>query len=91
MAAPKGNKNSRGRQFTDMLRKVIAADDWKALRTICTKITQKAMAGDLVAAGMIADRLDGKPKLEVDATVDATVDIVVAQADELARKLRGLG
>jgi HPt (histidine-containing phosphotransfer) domain-containing protein len=67
---PPGSPNVRSeKRFADALRAALAADDYKALRRIAVRLIGMAEAGDLQAIGMIADRLDGKPKQATDITL----------------------
>ena len=42
----------------------------KKLRRIAQAVVDAAMAGDMVAAKEVGDRLDGKPRQEIDAVVE---------------------
>jgi HPt (histidine-containing phosphotransfer) domain-containing protein len=67
---PLGSPNVRNEKpFTEALRAALASDDYKALRRIAVRLIGMAEAGDLQAIGMIADRLDGKPKQATDITL----------------------
>ena len=60
-----GNPGGSEKQklFRRALRDVLTYDRAKK---IAEKVVQKAEDGDLWAANMVADRLDGKPKQEID-------------------------
>lgn len=68
MAFEKGKSGNPGgrpkdKPFLEALRMELAAagPDHKALREIAARVVKRAQAGDMLAIGMIADRLDGKP------------------------------
>lgn len=67
--APEGNKNSvkSNRLFGETIRR-IAIQEPHRLRTIAEAIYAKAEGGDLSAAAMIGDRLDGKAPATLDIT-----------------------
>lgn len=44
----------------------------KKLRKIAQAVVNAAIAGDMQAAKEIGDRLDGKPRQEIEATVETT-------------------
>lgn len=56
----------------------VDASGQKKLRTLATKVVDMALAGDIQAAKEIADRIDGKPKQEIDSTVDVGVNYLEA-------------
>lgn len=62
--APKGNKNAaKAKEFEGAIRKALAQrEDPETLRKIADKVLDMALEGNLFAVGMVADRLDGKPK-----------------------------
>jgi HPt (histidine-containing phosphotransfer) domain-containing protein len=67
---PPGSPNVRNEKpFGDALRAALAADDYKALRRIATRLIGMAEAGDLQAISMIGDRLDGKVRQSTDVTL----------------------
>ena len=73
-----GNKNSGRRQekpFADALRMELAAAgaDHKALRAIAQKLIAQAETGDLAAIKELADRVDGKPRQQLDIEADVNV------------------
>jgi HPt (histidine-containing phosphotransfer) domain-containing protein len=81
---PPGSPNVRHeKKFADALRAALAADDYRALRRIATRLITMAEGGDLQAIGMIADRLDGKPKQATDVTLRNAVARELTD-DELA-------
>jgi HPt (histidine-containing phosphotransfer) domain-containing protein len=67
---PLGSPNVRNEKpFSDALRAALAADDYRALRRIATRLIGMAEAGDLQAIAMIGDRLDGKAHQSTDITL----------------------
>lgn len=68
MGAPKGNQNARkGKDWEQTLRRALhnyETDDvprGEALQRIARECIKQALAGDPIARGEIANRLDGKP------------------------------
>ena len=57
----KGNKCARGRRVTDLRRALLAAVSPEDMRQIAEKLAEMAKSGDLVAAGLLFDRVLGKP------------------------------
>ena len=73
VGAPIGNRNAaKGREFYDMLRRVMAQDDWRRLRAAAEKLADAAAAGEPWAISEVANRLDGKPKVQTEVTVDGS-------------------
>lgn len=62
-----GNPGGRAKTklFQQALRNVLSLSE---AEDIARKVVQMAKAGDLVAANMVADRLDGKPQQSVEIT-----------------------
>jgi hypothetical protein len=61
--APIGNQNAqKGKIWNDALRKAIAQDDGKRLRTAIEQLLNHASNGEPWAIKELADRLDGRPK-----------------------------
>lgn len=89
MARPLGSQN-KDKPFAEALRMELAAagEDRKALRRIARKLIANAESGDMQAIGMIADRLDGKPAQEVNATIDDKRDASDWTRDELVAVIR---
>lgn len=54
--------------FLDALNRAIKQDDGKRLRAAAEKLLDAAEAGEPWALQMMADRLDGKPKQQVEAS-----------------------
>jgi HPt (histidine-containing phosphotransfer) domain-containing protein len=82
---PPGSPNVRSeKRFSDALRAALAADDCKALRRIAGRLIGMAEDGDLQAIGMIADRLEGKPKQATDITLGHAVARELTDAELLA-------
>lgn len=77
-----GNANSgpkREKPFLEALNMELKAGgkDHKALRAIAAQLIAKAIEGDTPSIVEIANRMDGKPTVQVDATVDGQVTIQV--------------
>jgi hypothetical protein len=63
--APTGNQNaSKGKRFASVLEKRI--EELKAMDGIVDALITKALEGDMPAIKEVADRLDGKPRQQVD-------------------------
>ena len=95
--APQGNNNAgRGREATAALEKAlhqIANEDhsqciarFQALVDIWKAQIQKAQDGDTVAASMIVDRMEGKPRQSIDANITAReiTDLTDAELGDIA-------
>jgi hypothetical protein len=84
MGAPTGNFNAANdRSFISALNRAIAQDDGVRLRMIAEKLLDKASAGELMAINMVADRLDGKPKQQLDANLNHTGDVTISKIERL--------
>ena len=69
MAAPLGNKNAvKNRPWADAINRAVLANDGRRLRAIAEKLLVLAEAGDVSALRELGDRLDGKPKQQIEAT-----------------------
>jgi hypothetical protein len=82
-----GTKNSGRRQekpFADALRMEIAAagEDHKKLRAIARKLLDKAEDGELQAIAMLADRLDGRPRQQMDLEHACGVAVILTSSDQ---------
>ena len=73
MGAQVGNRNAaKAKQFEGAIRRAIAQHaDPDALKTIATMLVDEAIGGNLYAANLIADRLDGKPAQVISGDPDA--------------------
>lgn len=77
------------RRFSATLDRAIEQDESKRLRAAAEKLLDLAAAGESWAVGMLADRLDGKPKQQVVQTgiddgpveLKATVEFVNADSN----------
>ncbi len=80
MAAPKGNRNAakENRIFGDELRKAIAQDKRKRIRSGIEKLLDKVALGDLDAIHAVADRTDGRPTQTVAGTLEAQHNFLFA-------------
>lgn len=69
MAFEQGNKHAaKRRQFEEAVRRSLAVDDYKSLRTIVDKVKSLAEDGERWAVELIRDTLDGKPAQQIVAT-----------------------
>lgn len=88
------DETAQSKPIRHALRELIKAHDSRFQATnaqiIAGKLIERAKQGDIQAIGMIADRLDGKPVAEVNATVTATV-VDPALLATLASRLMRLG
>ena len=102
MAFQKGNKFGRGaasqRPALRALKMSLAAagDDDKALRRIMDKVVETAMEGERWAVEFVADRLDGKPKQQIDQSITDTrelesKDVLINRFLELQRIAERMG
>ena len=84
--APIGNRNAqKGRIWNDALRKAIAQDDGRRLRSSIEQLLNLASNGEPWAIKELADRLDGRPKqinvLEASDEPIAGIKIVFVSPD----------
>lgn len=85
MGAPVGNTNAAGaeRPFRDAVSRAIKQEDGKRLRKAAEQLLDLAAAGEAWAVKELADRLDGKPVANVDATVRGNLaDLLASMADK---------
>ena len=83
--APKGNSNAaRGAEWRDAVLRAVKRD--QSLDKLASVLVAKAFEGDLVALKEIGDRLDGKPKQQVDVTVQ-DAQPTGPNADTLSQRL----
>lgn len=73
MGAPVGNQNgSKGRQWSEAVKRAIRAKygkEWdQALQDLAAKLVDAADGGDLQALKEVGDRIDGKPKQQIEQT-----------------------
>jgi hypothetical protein len=69
VAAPLGNKNAvKNRPWADAINRAVLANDGQRLRAIAEKLLVLAEQGDVSALRELGDRLDGKPKQQIEAT-----------------------
>jgi hypothetical protein len=65
-----GNKEAaKSKQFLGALQRAITQEDGKRLRQAADKLLDLAAEGEAWAVKELADRLDGKPTQQVDATL----------------------
>ena len=81
----KGNNNAaRGSEWREAVVKAIKRG--KGLDQLAEVLVAKALEGDMVALKEVGDRLDGKPKQQVDVTVQDAQPIG-PNADTLSQRL----
>lgn len=86
MAFVKGKSGNPGGRSTEkpwreaLMRAVKrrVAGDEQALERVADAVVAAAMGGDISAAKEIGDRLDGKPRQEIEATVEQTNYVIRA-------------
>lgn len=67
-AAPPGNKNgTKPKMWADAIRRA-AAQDPDQMRRIALKLLEMAEGGDISAMRELGDRLEGKPKQQIEAS-----------------------
>lgn len=91
MGAPRGNSNAAGsdqtapKPFIDAITRACKQEDGKRLRAAAEQLLDLAAAGEAWAVKELADRMDGKPKQSVDATVSGNLAQILSSisgADE---------
>lgn len=80
MPAPIGNDNAaKGAEWRSSIKRALARrgeSGWReGLDTLADRLIDAASAGDAWALKEIGDRIDGRPKQTVDATLDATHNV----------------
>lgn len=94
MAFQKGNKlaaRPKGQvRFYEVLHRAIKQDNGERVRAAAEKLLDLAAEGEQWAAKELMDRLDGKAKQQLEATIDASVhfDETLGSAARLLEKLR---
>lgn len=70
MGAPPGNQNGRkeNRLWSETIKRAVAQNDALKLRAAADKLVDLAVAGDVSALRELGDRLDGKPKQQIEAS-----------------------
>ena len=73
-----GNSNSgrKDKFFADAIRVAVkrTSNNKTELALIAEKVIEEAKDGNMVAVGIVADRLDGKPMASLDVTTDKRVE-----------------
>jgi hypothetical protein len=79
MGAPEGNTNSskNNRLWAETIRRAVVQADGATLRRIADKLLAMAEDGDIQAMKEIGDRLDGKPKQQIEASGEGGGPIVI--------------
>lgn len=82
MGAPLGNKNSTAdkRAWGDTLRKIAVQNNGARLHKVAETLFDLAESGDVGAIREIGDRIDGKPKQELEHSGDLIVNIAPPDA-----------
>lgn len=76
-----GNQNGvKNRPFVDAIRLALMANDGQKLRAIAVKLTTMAAKGDIAAIREVMDRIDGKPKQQVEMSGPNGGDIPIRDA-----------
>lgn len=71
MGAPVGNKNAtKNKVWEETLRRALLANDGEKLRSIADKLIERALEGDVSALKEVGDRIDGKPKQQLELSGD---------------------
>jgi len=72
MGAPAGNSNARkeNRLWGDAIKRAVAQNDGEKLRELADKLIEQAATGDVSALRELGDRLDGKPRQQIEAVDD---------------------
>lgn len=89
MPAPLGNKNaSHDKPWSDAIRRALLANDGKKLRAIAEKVVEKAEEGDMAAIREIGDRIEGRPRQQMEVTGADGKDLIPpTDMLEVARRL----
>ena len=95
MGAPVGNRNAAGKAkhpITDILRRIAFEDDARRLHELGNVIWSMALGGDLPAAQVLLERLDGKMRQVIthESSDDAPLVIHLAAGAALREKIRGI-
>lgn len=82
MAAPVGNQNAvKGKAWAEAVKKAIRTKygtEWdEALAELAAQLVNAAAAGDLQALKEVGDRIDGKPKQQIEASGEGGGPIVI--------------
>ena len=81
MGAPIGNQNARKGKWSEALSLAVEVEDpilrRRRLHIIADKLIEKAQEGDIQAIKELGDRLDGKPKQQVEMTGAEGGDLVL--------------
>jgi hypothetical protein len=81
-----GNPKGRPKKLPqlDIMMAEVLGDETKGKsygEAILISLRRKAMSGDVRAAELLLDRAYGKPKQEISANVDTTVNLILKKAD----------
>ena len=81
--APLGNTNAtKSKKFYDAIDRAIAQDDGKRLRDAAEKLLDLAASGEAWAVKELGDRLDGKPKQQIEASGSGGGPLIITIASD---------
>lgn len=89
MAAPFGNKNAtKSQPWSDALRRSLLAKNGKRLRSLADRLLDEALNGNVAAFKEIGDRVEGRPKQQVEITGAGGSDLIpTIDVTEVARSI----
>ena len=80
---PGNNNAAKGKRWTTAIEQAMAkmdesrSDGWTTMQKLAETLVQEALGGDLPALKEIGDRLEGKPKQQVELSGDADSPLTV--------------
>lgn len=82
MAAPQGNSNAaKGKAWSEAVKRAIRekyGKEWdESLAELAAQLVNAAAAGDLTALKEVGDRIDGKPKQQIEASGEGGGPLVI--------------
>jgi len=86
MGAPIGNQNARKGKFSEALEAAVHVEDpvtrRRKIHSIADKLVAMAEAGEIQAIREVADRIDGKPRQQIEASGPNGGAIVISIASD---------